>query len=188
MNCSSSWYSHYIALREQIIGNDEKLNCFDFQTTFGIECALWPNIYPFTNWCEGTFSGKETRISSKIAFSTKVFSEILDYALHFKLLQLQHDRALYKIGGGVINTAHFSNCSPARALDTKLFSLTYWQSQHRFVLDAVQQFGLPDTFITISPYEWSFLFAKWLSSAPSCTGMGPTQLAGYETFTKLYFY
>ena len=87
MNCPSSSYSHYIALREQINNNNEQLNCFDFQSTFGIECALWPNIYPFTNRCESTFSGKETRISSKIAFSTKVFSGILDYALHFELLQ-----------------------------------------------------------------------------------------------------
>ena len=73
-----------------------------------------------------------------------------------------------------------------RALDTKPFSATYWQWQHRFVLDAVQQFGLPDAFITISPYGWSFPFAKWLSSAPSCTGMGPTQLAGYETFNIIH--
>ena len=72
MSCSSSSYSHYIALREQIIGNDDQLNCFNFQTTFGIECALWPNIYSFTNWSESTFSGKETQISSKIAFSTSL--------------------------------------------------------------------------------------------------------------------
>ena len=119
MNCPSSSYSHYIALREQIIDNDEKLNCFDFQSTFGIECALWLNIHSFTNWCESTFCGKETRISSKIDFSTKLFSEILDYALHFDLLQWQYDTALYKVVSSAINTAGFSKCSPAPALDTK---------------------------------------------------------------------
>ena len=93
----------------------------------------------------------------KIAFCAKLFSEITDYALHFDLLQWQYDRSLYKVVSGAINTARFSNCSPARALDTKSFSPTYWQWQHRYLLDAVQQFGLPDVFITISPFEWRFL-------------------------------
>ena len=33
-----------------------------------------------------------------------------------------------------------------------------------------------------------FPFAKWLSSAPSCKGMGPTQLAGYETLTLFIYW
>ena len=110
---------------------------------------LWPNIYPYTTWCESAISGKETRLSCKKSFSTKVFSEITDYALHYDLLQWQYDRAIYKVVSGAINTARFANCSPARALDTKPFSPTYWQWQHRFLLDAVQQFGLPDAFINI---------------------------------------
>ena len=36
--------------------------------------------------------------------------------------------------------------------------------------------------ITISPFEWSFPFAKWLSDIRQCTGMGQTQLSGYETY------
>ena len=72
-------------------------------------------------------------------------------------------------------------CSPARALDTKPFSATYWQWQHVFVLDAVEQFGLPDVFITISPFEWSFPFPKWLDDLRLKCGKGPTELAGLET-------
>ena len=51
-----------------------------------------------------------------------------------------------------------------------------------YLLDAVDQFGLPDAFITISRYEWSFPFAKWVTNIRQSTGMGPTQLAGYETY------
>ena len=121
-------------------------------------------------------------MNCKKSFSTKVFSEITDYALHYDLLQWQYDRGFYKVVSGAINTARFANCSPAHALDTKPFSPTYWQWQHRFLLDAVEQFGLPDAFITISPYEWSFPFAKWVTSARQSTGMDPTQFAGYETY------
>lgn len=182
MLCSNSSYVHFVNLREEILQNEGTLNCFDFSVTVGIECALWPNLYPFTSWCESTLSGKQTRLSSKIAFSTKLFSEIADYALHFDLLQWQYDRALYKVVRGAINTARFSKCSPARALDSKSFSVTYWQWQQRYLLDAVEQFGLPDAFITISPFEWSFPFAKWLCRARQSTGMGPTELPAYETY------
>ena len=180
INSQHSIYCHFIQLRQQIVEGEILFNCFDFSATIGIECALWPNIYPFTNWCESTICGSEARLSSRRAFSTKVFSEITDYALHYELLQWQYDRALYKVVSGAINLARFSNCSPARALDTKPFSPTYWQWQHRYLLDAVEQFGLPDAFIAISPYEWSFPFAKWVYCARQSTGMGPTQLDAYE--------
>ena len=169
-------------MREEIVEKEDTLNCFDFSVTAGIECALWPNLYPFTSWCESTISRKETRLSSKIAFCTKLFSEVVDYALHFELIQWQYDRALYKVVSGAINAARFSKCSPARALDSKPFLPTYWQWQHRYLLDAVEQFGLPDAFITISPFEWSFPFAKWLTEIRQSTGKGPTQLPGYETY------
>ena len=103
-------------------------------------------------------------------------SEILDYA---DLLQFRYDRCLYKVGGA-INTADFLKCSPARALDNKMFSATYWQWQHRYVLDAIDQFGLPDVFLTLSPFEWSFPWPAWLQVNRSKVGKGPTQLAGFE--------
>jgi hypothetical protein len=64
----------------------------------------------------------------------------------------------------------------------KSFSPTFWQWQHRFVIDAVDQYGLPDVFITLSrPYEWSFLFSSWIERIRQQTGKGPTKLAGHET-------
>lgn len=182
MSSNESSYAHFVNLRQEILENESTLNPFNFSLTVGIECALWPNLYPFTSWCESTLSGKQTRLSGKVSFCAKLFSEIADYALHFDLLQWQYDRALYKVVSGAINTARFSKCSPARALDSKSFSETYWQWQHKYLLDAIDQFGLPDAFITISPYEWSFPFAKWVSSIRQSTGMGPTRLPAYETY------
>ena len=45
----------------------------------------------------------------------------------------------------------------------------------------MDQFGLPDVFVTISPFEWSFPFPKWLQDVRIKTGKGPTELAGFET-------
>lgn len=158
MSSATSSYSHFVQLRNDLIESESDLNCFDFSLTIGIECALWPNLYPFTSWCESSISGKNSQLSVRKSFWAKVFSEIVDYALHFDLLQWQYDRALYKVVGGAINTARFSHCSPARALDTKPFSPTYWQWQHRYLLDAVQQYGLPDAFITIYIVHMNGLF------------------------------
>ena len=46
----------------------------------------------------------------------------------------------------------------------------------------MRQFGLPDVFMTISPSEWSFPFPDWLEQLRSETGLGPTQLAAFETY------
>ena len=182
MNSADSQYSYYVSLRNRLFQENKSLNAFNMNETVGLECALWPNMYPRTDWCESAISGSDSRLSSKMSFILKVFSEIADYALHFDLLQFQYDRCIYKTVSGAINSARFLNCSPARALDTKQFSPTFWQWQHLYLLDAVQQFGLPDVFITISPFEWSFPFPNWLDQLRSETGLAPTQLAAFETY------
>ena len=130
MSSPQSRYLHFIRLREQLLSEDKALNIFNMKETEGIECALWPNLYPFENWCERLMSGRSTRLSNKVSFVIKLFSEILDYSLHYELLQFHYDRWLYKIVSGAINTARTLNCSSARALDSKTFSVTYWQWQH----------------------------------------------------------
>ena len=147
----------------------------------GIECALWPNLYPYTDWCESMISGAMIRQSDKTTFYAKVYSEIPDYVLHFDLLQFHFDCCMYQVVSGAINTSRLLNCSPARALDTKPFSSTYCQWEHCYLLNAIAQFGLPDVFITISPFEWSFPFPEWLDDIRNKTRRGPTELAVFET-------
>ena len=52
--------------------------------------------------------------------------------------------------------------------------------EHRFFLDAVNQFSAPRIFVTITPYEWCFPVPPWLSSIRDLTGKGSTQLAAFE--------
>lgn len=181
MNSEQSSYRSFVLKRDHLAHTQSQLSVFNLSETIGIECALWPNLYPYTKWCESVLSGAQTRLSWKISFYTKVFSEIIDYCMHFDLLLFHYDRAMYKVISGAINTGRFLNCSPARALDTKPFSATYWVWQHLYLIDAVLQFGLPDVFITISPYEWTFPFPPWLTNIRNLVGRGPTRLAAFET-------
>lgn len=126
MNSETSAYCHFINLRDKLVAGDLSFNAFDMDKTQGIECALWPNLYLFTEWCESMLCGKASQLSVKVAFMAKVMSELLDYSQHFDLLQLHYDRWMYKVVSAAINTARISNCSPARALDSKTFSPTYW--------------------------------------------------------------
>ena len=106
----------------------------------GIECALWPHLYPRRSWCETTLKGNTSRLSIKVAFLIKVFSSILDYALDFELLQFHYDLWLFKTVSRAISTARKLHCSPARALNAKTFSPSYWKTQHRLLQDAVSLF------------------------------------------------
>ena len=63
--------------------------------------------------------------------------------------------------------------SPARALETKKFSSEYWRWKHRFLVHALHQYGYPTLFVTINPYEWTFLFACWLEEFRDRTGKAP---------------
>ena len=82
VNSPHSRYSFYISLQNSLIKQNEQLNALNINETIGIECALWPNLYPRTDWCESSISGSESRHSSKNSFIAKVFSEIADYFLN----------------------------------------------------------------------------------------------------------
>ena len=82
---------------------------------------------------------------------------------------------------GALSSARKMNCSPARALNAKTFSTGYWKDQHRLLLDAVDQFGYPTVFVTISPYEWTFPVPSWFGKIREKTGRGPCELAAFET-------
>ena len=137
INSGDSEYSYFISLHNRLSNENKQLNALNINETIGIECALWPDLYPRTGLCESVICGADYRHSSKKSFITKVFSEIIDYSLHFDLLQFQYDGSIYKTVSGAINSAKFLNCSPAHALDTKQFSPTFWQWQRLYLLDAV---------------------------------------------------
>ena len=107
---------------------------YDFSEMEGMECCLWPHLYPFTSWCETVLKGNESRLSRKVSFLTRTFSQVIDYSLQFELLQFEYDLWIFKTVSG-----------------------------HRLLLDAVNQFGYPTVFVPISPYESTFPIPSWLS-------------------------
>lgn len=182
MACTESSYRHFVELHTRHLGeNNKQVNIYMLAECRGIECALWPHLYPFTSWCETTLTGQQSRLSRKIGFLTKVFSGIVDYSLEYELLQFHYDLWIFTTVSGALSSGRIMRCSPARALNAKTFSTGYWKMQHRLLLDAVYQFGYPSLFITINPYEWTFPFPKWLSNIRDMTGRGPTALSGFET-------
>ena len=94
MASEESCYSQFINMRELQVSNEKRPNLYNLSEMKGIECALWPNLYPFTSWCESILDGNEQRLSTKISFYTKVLSSILDYSTVYELLQFHYNFSL----------------------------------------------------------------------------------------------
>ena len=174
-------YKHFVQLRETAVSQQKRFNLYDFTKNVGIECALWTNLYPALDVCKTVLIGKENRASTKVAFMTKVFSKISDYATHYELFQFHYDLWLFKTVSGAITTARKTQCLPAKSLEGKPFSSEFWKWQHHYLGDAVKQFGFPLLFITISRSEWSFPLPPWLKQLQELTGLGETDLSAYKT-------
>lgn len=183
---TTSRYGHFLNLREQHLREGKAVNLYNYKDNDGIECALWPHLYPFHEWCETSFSGNTTRKSSKIAFNFKLLSEVIDYALDFELLQFHYDRWLFNTVSGAISSCRGTLRSPATALDAKPFSIEYWRWEHRYLIDAVRQYGYPSLFMTISPFEWTFPKPHWLTSMYEGLGKLPTELPSLETINIVH--
>ena len=104
MTEEKSSYRHFIRKREQAIAKGEEFLVYDYEQREGIECALWPHLYPFKEWCESTLDGKEDRLSAKISSMRKVTSEIADYSMDFDLLHFHYDLWLWR-------TSYWRYCS-----------------------------------------------------------------------------
>ena len=179
-------YLHFINHRERQLSERKEINMYDYRQNKGLECALWPHLYPFEKWCETTLSGNSSRESSKISFNFKILSEIIDYSLDFELIQFQYDRWLFNTVSGAISACRGTLRSPATALDSKPFSSEYWRWQHRYLIDAVRQYGYPSLFLTISPFEWTFPKPHWLTSVSELLGKLPTELPTLETLNIVH--
>ena len=131
----NSSYKHFFDLRDDLIRQGKEPNIFDVYTWVGIECAIWPNLYPFTSWCESIHDGGEHRHSSKISFTAKCFSPVLDYSLKFDLLQFVFDRWLYKTITDAINSCRMNSDKDALSSafyalqDNTEFEQIYWICQ-----------------------------------------------------------
>ena len=137
MSFEDSAYSHFVRKRRECITTENKFNLYVSEYLQGIECTLWPHLYPKKSWCETTIKGNNSHLSTKVAFFIKVFSSILDYAIDFELLKFHYDVWLFKIVSGTISAARKLHWSPVMVLNAKAFSPGYWKRQHRLLQDAV---------------------------------------------------
>ena len=177
-NCS---YKKFILMHRSDVREPRIFELFSHESFHGVEAALWPHLYHHNSLCESFLEGQETRKSRKVSFMAKIASPVSDYAMNYDLLHYHYDCWLFKTITGAINSAKQAQCSPATALEAKTFSHQYWTNQHRYLIDAVRQFGFPSMFITISPFEWIFIFPPWLEHLRNQTGKGATELAIPET-------
>lgn len=111
----------------------------------------------------------------------KLTCAVYDYCGSFSVLRFNYDRWLYKTVTGAIAAGQSRLCTPARALDGKAFSATYWEWQHGYLVAAVKKYGYPHIFLTISPYEWTFPSSPYVTNRLYEHGRGPTHLACVET-------
>jgi len=177
-NCS---YAKFIHMHRSHVREPWIFELFSHPAFHGVETALWPHIYHDNTLCESFLEGQESRKRVKVSFMTKIASAVADYATQYDLLHYHYDWWLFKTITGAINSAKQAQCSPATSLEAKTFSHQYWANQHRYLIDAVCQFGFPSVFITVSPFEWTFPFPPWLTKLCNDMGKGPTELAIPET-------
>lgn len=102
---SESRYKDFVNNREHAIANNCVFNFYDHNQRQGIECALWPNLYPYSTWCESILDGRQNRVSSKVSYMIKVNSEIADYSMNHELLHFHYDLWLWQTVSGAIATA-----------------------------------------------------------------------------------
>ena len=158
MQSPDSAYREYVLIAKELQSSNSNPSVFQIFQWFGIECALWPTLYPYTSWCESAVGSTRPKDSSKASFLVKCLSPVIDYSLHFDIVQFVFDRWMYKTVTGALNSSRgvHGSCSQYQmisALDSKPFSSDYWKWHHRYLIDAVRQYGYPSLFITISPYE-----------------------------------
>ena len=96
MSERKSSYSRFVNKRETEVAAGREFFFYDFEQRKAIECALWPHLYPFEDWCETTLDGRDSRLSSKVSFMHKVMSEIADYSMDYELLQFHYDLWLWQ--------------------------------------------------------------------------------------------
>ncbi|CAK0883129.1 unnamed protein product, partial [Prorocentrum cordatum] len=173
----------------------------------GLECAVWPHLYPRTNMCEthvrlsdvrrqekqkrrrqgsssessdsgsnadeqstdgeaagprdpGDFAKKQ-RNSAKASFLAKVLGPVIGYGSDTDLVQFVYDLWLWSSLGSKRNA--LAGQMPMRlAAGGHSFTPAYCKLRHDALIDAVKQLGLPSLFIAVSPYEWSFPYARWV--------------------------
>ena len=66
INSADSGYPYFILLRNRLSNEDKQLNVLNINETIGIECTLWPDLYPRTDWCESAICEADPRQQQEV--------------------------------------------------------------------------------------------------------------------------
>ena len=86
---------------------------------------------------------------------------VIGYGNDYELFQFVYDLHLGTMLGSKRNLKRGE--IPLRILmKGASFTPGYWKVRHLALIDMQRQLGLPQLFFTLSPYEWSFPYHKWV--------------------------
>ena len=101
MESPDSAYREYVLIANELRSSNSNPSVFQIFQWVGIECALWPTLYPYTSLCESAVGSTGPKDSSKASFLVKCLSPVIDYSLHFDIVQFLLDRCMYKTSTGM---------------------------------------------------------------------------------------
>ena len=124
-----------------------------------LETALFPDLYPYDDWCDSMHSGEDTgRRSPKASYMAKVSSAVLDYGRERRLAQITYDRWIWQTVTAAFAQSAAAGTSLSTALQWRTFSPERVKNVRCTLVDIVRQKGPPSVFATSAPAEWHFPF------------------------------
>ena len=199
LRAHSAAYAAFIQEHERVLDAEERRNLkpSSILEPF-LECALWPVLYYKNQLAESKLWGstwerpfarqaspQPGKVSAKDLFVCKVCSGVAEYATNFELMQFQFDRhVLRTIIGGVGKLTEGADAS--MSLAHRHWGADYWKRHHRILSDISLQYGEPDLFLTVAPYEWSFPYPYWVEKLLTAVGGGPTDAPAAEVLAMAH--
>ena len=150
-----------------------------------LECALWPNLYPTTAFCDGWSPEDEEPEDGlsdepwslrKASFTRKLRSGILDYHFWTDLHVFQFDRWLF---GRITGAGRSADCPVYQAIHNMTFASAHRRLKY-VLCDLHQQLGPACLFLTLAPYELSLPYAEQLKRDMQPAGLGRMRCAALE--------
>ena len=115
MSTTESTFADFEKERKEITGSAMLFYAFFLRPT--LECALFPDLFPFSFWCE-TFGHVGSHHSVKESLNAKISGAMIDYAADHRLHQFHFDRPRPPCAAQNCSFPHCV-CFACEALETK---------------------------------------------------------------------
>lgn len=167
MSSRRSAYRKFVSQHEEFLvtGGDRKQSLNILQTRY-IECALWPDLYPFKKWCDSFWDGShEKYASAKASYISKLLSSVVDYGVLHDLLHFQFDKWVF--------SRFTQRCSVAQhyGADLKYFLRDVGETPyamhiaHLKLIDLHRTLGAASFWYTVAQGLWSTPWHSWVEDS-----------------------